>query len=72
MAMMAQGAPPILPMPVTAASESPVRTWSLRTRTWYETRGEKTKGSMEVIQRWASSNVPGSMSDAIRNLAEML
>ena len=26
MAMMAQGAPPIRPMPVTAASESPVRT----------------------------------------------
>lgn len=69
---MTTGVPPIEQVPVTAASESPVRAWSCRSLTLYETRGENSSGSRDWIHLLVSLKVPSSATVAIRRRAEMV
>ena len=64
--------PPMEHVPVTAASDSPVRVWFCRTRTRYEIRGENSRGSSDWIHLLVSLKLPSSAMEAIRRRAEIV
>ena len=66
------GLPPMEHVPVTTASVRPVRRWSRKIRSLYETLDEKERGSSDVTLRLVSRNEPGSARDSIRSRAVML
>ena len=66
------GLPPMEQVPVTTASVRPVRLWSRKSRSLYDTFEEKDSGSSDETLRFVSRNVPGSARESIRSLAVMV
>ena len=67
-----EGLPPMEQVPVTTASDRPVRLWSRNSRCLYDTLAEKDNGSSDETLRFVSRNVPGSARESIRSRAVML
>ena len=66
------GLPLMEHLPVTTASVSPVRRWSLKMNCLYEPREENDSGSSEETERLISRKLSASARESMRSRAVML